>query len=144
MNGNDDPFELQRFVDVQETTYEQALSELRQGRKTSHWIWFVFPQMKGLGHSEMSQKYAISSLNEAKAYMGHPLLGPRLRECTAAVNCVNNTPIERIFPWGDHMKFRSSVTLFANATDDNKVFLNALKKYFDGRPDSKTLDFIST
>jgi len=143
MNENSDPYKLQRFIDAQETTYEQALSELRQGRKTSHWIWFIFPQMKGLGRSEMSQRYAISSLDEAMAYMRHPVLGHRLRECTNAVNGVENVSINTIFPWGDHMKFHSSVTLFAHATENNQVFLTALEKYFNGRPDSKTLDLIS-
>jgi uncharacterized protein (DUF1810 family) len=123
-----DPFDLQRFVDAQNPVYEQACSELRQGCKTSHWMWFVFPQLRGLGQSAMAHRFGISSPAEAEAYLQHPALGPRLRECTHIVNQVEGRSIEEIFGYPDHLKFRSCMTLFASAADDNEVFLQALKK----------------
>ena len=135
-----DPFNLQRFVDAQAPVYERVVEELRAGQKRSHWMWFVFPQIAGLGHSSMAQKYAISSLEEAMGYLAHPLLGPRLRECTRLVNAVTGRTIEEIFGYPDDMKFRSSMTLFAKAGADPGVFGEALKKYFGGEPDEKTLE----
>ncbi|HLY41292.1 MAG TPA: DUF1810 domain-containing protein [Terracidiphilus sp.] len=134
-----DPFHLQRFVEAQNVEYEQVLAELRAGRKRSHWIWFIFPQMKGLGHSPQSEYYGIGSLNEAVAYARHPLLGPRLVECTELVNRVEGRSIRDILGWPDDMKFRSSMTLFACAAGDEKVFNAALEKYFGGEPDPLTV-----
>ena len=134
-----DPFHLQRFVDAQERTYRQACAELREGLKRSHWMWFIFPQIQGLGSSSMATLYAISSRAEAAAYLAHPLLGPRLRECTRLVNEVAGRSIEEIFGYPDDLKFRSSMTLFSQAAGDRQVFLDALQKYFAGEPDPLTL-----
>jgi uncharacterized protein (DUF1810 family) len=135
-----DPFNLQRFLDAQAPVFEQARAELQQGRKRSHWMWFVFPQITGLGHSPMAMRYAISSLAEARAYLDHPILGPRLRECTRLVNLVEGRSIEDVLGYPDDMKFRSSMTLFAQATADNQVFLDALRKYFGGAFDPLTIE----
>src|SRR3974390_3102694 len=107
-----DPFDLERFVDAQAPVYRQVLSELSHGRKQSHWMWFVFPQLAGLGHSAMAQRYALSSRKEAVAYLGHAILGPRLQECTALVNAVEGQTIRQILGSPDDLKFRSSMTLF--------------------------------
>lgn len=125
-----DPFHLQRFVDAQNPIYDRVLAELRSGCKSTHWMWFVFPQLKGLGGSAMSIKYAISSRPEAEAYLAHPVLGPRLRECTELVNRVEGRSIDEIFGYPDNLKFQSCVSLFALATPDNEVFTRALTKYF--------------
>jgi uncharacterized protein (DUF1810 family) len=135
-----DPYNLQRFVDAQEPVFQQVLAELRAGRKTSHWIWFIFPQIQGLGHSSISREFAISSLAEAENYLRHPTLGPRLQECTALVNRVTGRSGEDIFGEVDSLKFRSSMTLFARATDDNQLFVEALNKYYSGELDQLTLD----
>jgi uncharacterized protein (DUF1810 family) len=135
-----DPYDLEPFVDAQNPVFEQVLAELRAGRKQSHWMWFVFPQLKGLGHSSMASKYGISSLATAEAYLQHSVLGPRLRECTHLVNLVEGRSIEQIFGYPDDLKFRSSMTLFAQAGSDNAVFVGALKKYFGGEPDRWTLE----
>jgi len=135
-----DPFNLQRFVDAQKPVFEHVIAELRAGLKRTHWMWFVFPQIRGLGFSQMAQRYAITSLPEAEAYLGHPVLGPRLRECTRIVNEVQGRSIEQIFGDPDFRKFRSSVTLFAQATSENRIFLDALDKYYGGVPDSATLE----
>jgi uncharacterized protein (DUF1810 family) len=137
---NDDPYKLQRFVNVQKPVYDQVCSELRNGLKTSHWMWFIFPQIRGLGYSQISMKYSISSREEAHAYLAHPILGPRLRECTQLVNRIEGLSAEDIFGSTDAIKFRSSITLFANATADNQVFTDALQKYFKGERDPLTLD----
>jgi uncharacterized protein (DUF1810 family) len=137
--GMNDPYNLQRFVDAQEPVFEQVLSELRQGHKRTHWIWFIFPQIKGLGHSELARKFAISSREEAEAYLNHPVLGRRLKECTQLVTLVEGRSINRIFGSPDDMKFRSSMTLFANVASENPVFKEALQKYFQGNPDPLTL-----
>lgn len=131
---------LERFVEAQEPVIERAMAELRAGRKTSHWMWFVFPQARGLGHSPMAQRFALSSRAEAEAYLRHPILGPRLRECTRLVNAVDGRTIEEIFGHPDHLKFRSSMTLFAHATADNQVFADAIDKYFGGEYDPLTLE----
>ena len=135
-----DPFNLQRFVKAQEPVFEQVTAELRTGYKVSHWMWFVFPQIRGLGSSRMAQAYAIASLEEAVAYLKHPILGPRLRQCTRLVNEVQGRSIEDIFGDPDFMKFRSSMTLFAHATSDSQVFLEALQKYYDGEQDESTVE----
>ena len=136
----DDPYDLQRFVKAQDRVYEEVCAELREGRKESHWMWFVFPQIKGLGQSQTANTFSISSREEAEAYLSHPILGPRLRECTRLVNLVEGRSIEEIFGYPDYLKFRSSMTLFAQVTTDNQGFVNALRKYFDGRPDRRTLE----
>jgi len=136
----DDPYDLRRFVNAQDPVFEQVCSELRGGCKEGHWMWFVFPQLKGLGYSWMATKFGISSQHEAEAYLQHPILGPRLRECTRIVNLVEGSSAEQIFGYPDNLKFRSSMTLFAHAASDNKVFLSALEKYFGGQPDRLTLE----
>ena len=137
----DDPHSLQRFVDAQASVYAQVCSELRDGRKRTHWMWFIFPQIKGLGHSEMATRFAITSLDEAHAYLEHPILGPRLGECTRLVNQVEGRSIEQIFGYPDDLKFHSSMTLFARAApDDEQVFDEALRKYFGGELDPATLE----
>jgi uncharacterized protein (DUF1810 family) len=124
----------------QNPVYDKVCSELRDGRKKSHWMWFVFPQIEGLGSSPMARKFAISSLAEAAAYLEHPVLGPRLTECTRLVNLVEGRSIEQIFGRPDDLKFRSSMTLFARASVDNQVFVDALQKHFDGEFDPATLE----
>jgi uncharacterized protein (DUF1810 family) len=137
-----DPYNLQRFVDAQQDEYEDVCAELRAGRKSSHWIWFIFPQMKGLGVSSTSNWFGISSLSEAQAYLHHSVLGPRLRECTELVNLVEGRPLREIFGSPDHLKFRSCMTLFAHATPENHVYLEALRKYCDGEFDAATLGLL--
>ena len=131
---------LERFVEAQEPVIGQVVAELSAGRKASHWMWFVFPQIAGLGHSPLAQRFAIASRAEAEAYLAHPVLGARLRECTRLVNEIEARDIEEIFGYPDHLKFRSSMTLFAQATNDNGVFVEALRKYFGGAYDARTLD----
>ncbi len=131
------PDALQRFVNAQ-SGYEQVLEELGSGLKSGHWMWFIFPQLRGLGHSAMAQKYGVASRQEAEAYLNHPLLGPRLKECTNLVLQIQGRSIEQILGPIDAMKFRSSMTLFASLTA-NPIFKDALKKYFQGEPDPITL-----
>ena len=134
-----DPFSLQRFVAAQEPVYAQVTAELRVGRKRTHWMWFVFPQIAGLGHSAMAQRYALGSLDEARAYLAHPVLGPRLRECVRLVLNVEGRDAHAIFGSPDDMKFRSSLTLFARAAPGEAIFRDALVKYFGGAEDAATL-----
>ena len=136
----DDYYDLYRFVEVQDPIYDQVCSELRQGLKLTHWMWFVFPQLEGLSLSATSRKFAISSLEEAIAYLEHPLLGPRLRQCTELVNSTSGKTIKQILGPTDSLKFRSSMTLFAHATKENSVFESALQKFFDGQYDHLTLE----
>jgi uncharacterized protein (DUF1810 family) len=138
-----DPFNLQRFVDAQSPIFDQVCSELRDGAKRGHWMWFTFPQIKGLGYSQLARKFAISSREEAKAYVEHPILGPRLIECTKLVNLIEGRAIEQIFGYPDDLKFRSCITLFANATG-NQIFVDALAKYFNGKSDPATLERLET
>ncbi|MEZ5445245.1 MAG: DUF1810 domain-containing protein [Gammaproteobacteria bacterium] len=138
-----DPYDLDRFVTAQETSYPQALAELRAGRKRTHWIWYVLPQIEGLGTSAMSRRYAIGSPAEARAYLGHPVLGARLRECVAAVNAHDGLGAVEIFGSVDAAKFRSCCTLFAEVADSEKVFAEALNKYFAGKPDPATLAILA-
>ena len=141
MHGHtDDYYDLYRFVEAQDQIYDQVYSELRQGLKLTHWMWFVFPQLEGLSLSATSRKFAISSLEEAIAYLEHPLLGPRLRQCTELVNSTSGKTIKQILGPTDSLKFRSSMTLFAHATKDNSVFESALQKFFDGQYDHLTLE----
>lgn len=136
----DEPYSLQRFVTAQNAggTYDRAVEELRRGRKLTHWMWFVFPQIAGLGHSHTSRTYAISSLEEARSYLRHPVLGPRLRECAAIVATSPAKTAEEIFGGIDTQKLRSSMTLFLRADSAEPVFQQVLDRYFGGRPDPAT------
>lgn len=140
MEPENDPFDLQRFVDAQAPVYRNVVEELRSGRKRSHWMWFVFPQLRGLGGSPTAVHYGISSLDEARAYLRHDVLGPRLRECARLVNEVQGRSVGDIFGSPDDLKLRSSMTLFAQATDDHQDFVALLDKYYDGRQDQVTLE----
>ena len=141
-NGGD-TFDLARFIDAQKSVYETALSELRRGRKTSHWMWFIFPQVAGLGYSAMSQRYAIADLEEAEAYLAHPVLGTRLRECAAVTLAVEGRSASAIFGSPDDMKLQSSMTLFARANGDGSVFEKVLEKYYGDEADEQTLDLLA-
>ncbi|MBY0297014.1 MAG: DUF1810 domain-containing protein [Methylobacterium sp.] len=134
----DDPYDLARFVAAQEGTYERALGELTAGHKQSHWMWFIFPQIAGLGFSAMAQRYAIGGLPEARAYLNHPVLGERLKACTAAVNALSGRTARAVFGTPDDMKFRSSMTLFAHADPAEPAFRAALETYFGGQEDPRT------
>ena len=139
-----DPFNLKRFLDAQEATYQQALGELRAGQKRSHWSWYIFPQVAGLGSSRMSVLYAIKSLEEAMAYIAHPVLGFRLRECVAAMNSHAGISAEEILGAVDAQKFQSCLTLFAQADGSEPVFRDGLDKYFHGQPDATTLAILAS
>ena len=134
-----DQFDLQRFVDAQAGVYERALAEITAGRKQSHWMWFIFPQFTGLGSSAMSQRYAIKSREEARAYLDHEVLGARLIECAEAALAVDEPLAVEVFPHPDDLKLWSSATLFAAVSDPDSVFQQLLEKWFDGEPDQKTL-----
>ena len=136
----DDPYQLQRFVDAQREVFDNVRAELQAGQKRTHWMWFIFPQLRGLGRSSLAHQYGISSLAEASAYLQHALLGPRLRECTLWVTRVKGRSIEQIFGSPDDLKFRSSMTLFAHATPDNQVFVDVLGQYFGGEGDRQTVE----
>jgi uncharacterized protein (DUF1810 family) len=135
-----DRFNLERFVSAQDRVYQRVLSELRAGQKMSHWMWFIFPQIRGLGRSPIAMEYAISSRDEARAYLQHPLLGPRLKECTQLVLQVEDRSALQIFGEPDDIKFRSSMTLFAQVSPEDDIFQRALQKYFSGVLDRLTLD----
>jgi uncharacterized protein (DUF1810 family) len=137
---SEDPYDLQRFVAAQDAsgTYDRAVAELRAGRKASHWMWFVFPQIAGLGLSPTSQKYAIASLDEAQAYLAHPVLGPRLTECAAILVGLPARSAAQIFGDLDAQKLRSSITLFTRAAPGEPLFRQVLDKYFAGQPDPAT------
>jgi uncharacterized protein (DUF1810 family) len=137
---SNDPYHLQRFVDAQDPLYHQVCAELRDGRKTTHWMWFIFPQIRGLGHSQMAVRFGISSRKEAEAYLKHPVLGPRLKECSRLVTDVQGRSIHQILGSPDDMKFKSSMTLFAAVAPEEHVFQEALQKYFGGALDRMTLD----
>lgn len=142
MDAMRDQYGLERFVRAQDGVYEQVCAELRSGRKRTHWMWFIFPQIKGLGSSEMAVRFAISSIEEAKAYLEHPVLGDRLRECARIVVGLEGRTAEEIFGYPDELKFHSSMTLFAKAaeiSEEDLVFSQALDKYFEGREDAGTV-----
>jgi uncharacterized protein (DUF1810 family) len=139
---SDDSHDLQRFVDAQQPVYDQALAELRNGSKTTHWMWFVFPQLKALGRSATARRYGIADLREAEAYWQHPLLGPRLKSCTEAMLRVDGKSALQILGAPDDLKFRSSMTLFSRAAPDEPVFSQAIDKYFGGRADERTLELL--
>jgi uncharacterized protein (DUF1810 family) len=138
-----DPFELSRFVLAQEPVLAQVRRELSEGRKRSHWMWFVFPQLRGLGHSEMARRYGLSSLEEAQAYLAHPLLGPRLVECTELVNGVQGRSLHDILGSPDDLKFHSCMTLFAHARPEEPAFQQALDRYCEGREDRRTAEMLA-
>jgi uncharacterized protein (DUF1810 family) len=140
---NPDPFNLTRFLEAQAPIHAQALSEIRAGRKTSHWMWFIFPQFRGLGFSATSAHFAISSVDEARAYLAHPVLGPRLLECASALLALPATSAYQVFGSPDDMKLRSCATLFAHASPPESVFEALLAKYFRAEPDQKTLDLLT-
>jgi uncharacterized protein (DUF1810 family) len=135
----DNDYNLDRFVNAQDPVYSDVLAELRTGKKRSHWMWFVFPQIAGLGQSEMARRYAIRSSDEAAAYLAHPVLGPRLRECARLVLTHRDMDIKDIFDSPDDRKFHSSMTLFADVAPDEAVFQGCLDQFFDGKPDAATL-----
>lgn len=140
----EDPFDLGRFVAAQQAVYATALRELEAGRKQSHWMWFIFPQLKGLGISSTAQFYGIGSLAEAQAYLAHPLLGDRLRNCTRAVLNLHGRSLVLIFGTPDDMKFRSCMTLFAQAGNGREPWFDeAIARYCDGRKDQNTLDLLA-
>jgi uncharacterized protein (DUF1810 family) len=136
-------FDLDRFVQAQDRVLPAVRRELAEGRKRTHWMWFVFPQLRGLGQSPTALHYGIASLAEAEAYLAHPLLGPRLEECTALVNAVTGRSLHAIFGSPDDMKFHSSMTLFAAARPGASVFQEALEKYCGGVPDQRTLELLA-
>lgn len=135
-----DTFNLQRFIDAQNPLFDTVTAELTAGKKRTHWMWFVFPQIHGLGHSEMARLYAISSVEEARAYLDHAVLGDRLRVLTGIVNGLDCRSVEQIFGYPDDMKFHSSMTLFAHSARDKRPFENALNCYFGGEPDLATIE----
>ena len=142
-----DLYNLQRFVDAQQSVFAGVLEELKHGSKRGHWMWFIFPQLKGLGRTAQSTFFGIASLQEAAAYLQHPVLGPRLIECTQLVSVVEDRSAEDIFGDMDAVKFRSSMTLFANATParaapQNQIFIDALEKYFAGESDPLTINYL--
>lgn len=142
MSAND-RYDLNRFVEAQDRCYERVCQELTAGYKQSHWMWFIFPQLKGLGHSAVANLYGISSLAEADAYLKHPILGSRLRHCTDLVLRTEGRSVEQIFGDPDDLKFRSCMTLFANTPGDTAIFRDALHKFFAGKPDRLTLELLS-
>ena len=138
----EDPYDLARFLSAQAGVFPQVVAELGAGQKRSHWIWFIFPQLKGLGYSSHSHFYGIGCIEEAAAYWRHPVLGPRLEQCTRLVNAVEKRPIYQILGSPDDLKFRASMTLFSRAAPDTTVFTDALQKYFAGQPDPLTLELL--
>ena len=139
----DDPYDLARFIEAQRGEYEQALAEIRSGRKRSHWMWYVFPQFTGLGSSPTSAHYAIKSREEAKQYLAHPVLGRRLVECAEAVLQIRDRSAHEIFGSPDDLKLRSSATLFASVSPEGSVFHRIIDKYFDGKRDVRTTELMS-
>jgi len=142
IDKSDDPLDLARFIEAQEEDYRQALSEIRSGRKRSHWMWYIFPQFQGLGFSPTSQQYSIKSLDEARAYLQHPELGPRLVRCFVTLLELEGRTAHDIFGSPDDMKLRSCATLFAKVSPPGSVFEQLLVRYFDGKPDDATIRLI--
>jgi len=138
----DDPFDLSRFLSAQDQVYEDVLAELKSGQKRTHWMWFVFPQIDGLGFSATTQYYAIKSLEEARQYLAHPVLGKRLRECAEAVLAVQGRNISEIFGYPDDLKLKSCLTLFAAITDQQDVFVKVLDQYYRGERDARTVQIL--
>ena len=140
--GPNDPYDLVRFTEAQEGVYDYALAELRSGQKRTHWMWYIFPQMDGLGQSATSKHYAIKSAEEARAYLHHPVLGARLLECAKAVLAVQGRSVTEILGFPDDVKLRSSMTLFASVADPDSVFVRVLDKFFQGHRDNRTLELL--
>lgn len=140
----DDPFHLSRFISAQAEVYERVLAELRRGKKRSHWMWYIFPQIEGLGQSSTTTYYAIKSLEEARAYLDHPVLGPRLVQCAEAVLAIEGRMVSDIFGYPDDMKLKSSMTLFSSVADLDSVFVRVLDKYFQGERDIRTLQLLES
>ena len=138
----DDPFDLERFVQAQQAVYAAVCAELHAGTKRSHWMWFIFPQLKGLGSSPSAQHYGLASLTEARAYLDHPLLGARLRECTRRLLLLEGRSAAAIFGYPDELKLRSCLTLFERAAPQEELFSEALSKYYGGKPDPRTLELL--
>jgi len=138
----DDPYRLARFLEAQQETYASALAEIRSGSKRSHWMWFLFPQIEGLGHSMAARHYAIKSLEEARAYLEHPVLGPRIVECAEAVPAIRGRTMSEAFGYPDDLKLRSSMTLFAEAAGGESVFATVVERCFGGRADERTLELL--
>ncbi len=143
-NSTNDPFDLKRFLDAQEENYERALSELRAGQKRSHWMWYVFPQIDGLGRSATARHYAIKSIEEAQEYLSHPVIGARLLECTETVLGIRKKTVSEIFGFPDDMKFKSSMTLFAQISESDCVFVKVIDKFFSGQQDNKTIQLLES
>ncbi|OAN35773.1 DUF1810 domain-containing protein [Mycolicibacterium iranicum] len=141
--NHEQPFDLDRFVGAQEGVYASALAELKAGSKRSHWIWFIFPQLRGLGRSSTAQRFGIESLDEARAYLAHPVLGPRLRECAEVLATHAGRSATEILGYPDDLKVRSSMTLFARATDDSAPFRAVLDAFYGGDDDPATLDLLA-
>ncbi len=139
MPVTDDLYDLQRYVDAQENFYRTVVEELTAGRKRSHWMWFVFPQLRGLGSSPTAIRYGIGSIDEARAYLAHQVLGPRLRECARLVAAIDGRSAEDVFGWPDDLKLRSSMTLFSHAAADNDDFVAVLEKFYGGEEDPATV-----
>lgn len=142
MTAMEDPYHLQRFLEAQHSVYYQALNELQQGERRTLWMWFIFPQLAGLGSSATSRYFGISGREEALAYLQHPVLGPRLRECAQAVLAVSGRSAEQIFGYPDVLKLRSCMTLFAAVAEPGSVFAQVLEKYYDGQPDPRTVELL--
>jgi uncharacterized protein (DUF1810 family) len=140
--AKNDPFDLDRFVEAQSSAYDTAIGELRSGRKRSHWIWYVLPQVRGLGASQLSTKYGLQSLAEAQAYLAHPVLGSRLRECVRTLNALPGNDAVAVLGGIDALKLRSCLTVFAQASEKESLFREALDKYFSGEPDEATLSLL--
>ncbi|HXY53366.1 MAG TPA: DUF1810 domain-containing protein [Nitrospirota bacterium] len=140
--GRDDPFGLSRFINAQDGVYDRVLEELKNGRKRSHWMWYIFPQVDGLGYSATSKHYAIKSVEEARAYLNHPVLGSRLLECANTVLATEGRSASGIFGYPDDLKLQSSMTLFASVADQDSVFAHVLDKYFQGERDVRTLQIL--
>jgi uncharacterized protein (DUF1810 family) len=142
LTRQEDRFDLNRFVQAQEEIYARALAEIKVGRKRSHWMWFIFPQIDGLGHSSTARFYAIKTKDEAEAYLNHPLLGKRLAECAEALLKIKGKPAEEILGYPDDLKLRSSMTLFASVSQPDSVFSRVLDKYYSSQPDGQTLELL--
>ena len=139
---SNDHFDLTRFITAQEMVYSRVLFELRNGRKRTHWMWFIFPQIDGLGNSSTTKHYAIKSIEEAQEYLNHPVLGKRLKECAETVLAIEGRTISEIFGYPDDMKLKSSMTLFSSLADSDHVFISVLNKYFNGESDIRTLNLL--
>ena len=142
ISDSSDPFDLNRFLGAQDGTYDRALGELRDGLKQSHWMWFIFPQIEGLGHSPTARFYSIKSLEEARQYLAHPVLGKRIKECAEAVLAVSRRSASDIFGHPDDWKLQSSMTLFELVSGPQSVFARVIEKYYQGKRDSKTLQIV--